>query len=79
MAKKENNDVERKETTLGIKIFISIPDDLDKRIRAARHKIQSDKFNAACVSILRLGVERIEQDENVVEELRKKFVGEDED
>lgn len=71
---------ERMESSLGpgfVKIFISIDRNLDKRMRSARHAIESDKYNAACVEILRLGVERIENDPEVVKELKKKFIGED--
>ncbi len=71
--KKNNNEVYSGTGPGTIKIFASISKELDKRIRRARHLLESDRMNSALVDILQVGVEQIENDKELVEKLKKKY------
>ena len=71
---KNNNEVYGGTGPGTIKIFASIPKELDKRIRRARHLLESDRMNSALVDILQVGVEKIEGDKELVKKLKKKYI-----
>ena len=74
--KEENGE---KLTSTGIKLFVSVNSSLNREIRMFRHLIMSGKFNSAMVELLKLGLKYAEKEPGVIDELKKKFLKENED